>query len=74
LDDPKNVARDVSEIGHWGNGDYEVFVKSTDDLNFLMTLIKQSFAKTFLNLLTPACNFVPRFYVDYAIARATTNQ
>jgi predicted transport protein len=45
LDDPKNIARDVSDIGHWGNGDYETLVKSTDDLQYLMTLIKQSFAK-----------------------------
>lgn len=26
LDDPKAVARDVSNIGHWGNGDYELQV------------------------------------------------
>jgi predicted transport protein len=45
LDDPKNVARDVSSIGHWGNGDYEVIVKSADDLYYLMSLIKQSYAK-----------------------------
>jgi predicted transport protein len=45
LDDPKNVARDVSAIGHWGNGDYEAIVKSTDDLYYLMSLIKQSYAK-----------------------------
>jgi len=45
LDDPKKVARDVSSIGHWGNGDYEVIVKSADDLYYLMSLIKQSYAK-----------------------------
>ena len=45
LDDPKSIARDVSDVGHWGNGDYEVLVKSTDDLHYLMNLIKQSFAK-----------------------------
>jgi predicted transport protein len=45
LDDPKNIARDVSNIGHWGNGDYEVSVKSTDGLYYMMTLIKQSYAK-----------------------------
>jgi len=26
LDDPKNHVRDVSEIGLWGNGDYELLV------------------------------------------------
>ena len=45
LDDPKSMARDVSEVGHWGNGDYEILVKPTDDLYYLMTLIKQSYAK-----------------------------
>jgi predicted transport protein len=45
LDDPKNVARDVSTIGHWGNGDYELIVKSSNDLNYLVTLIKQSYDK-----------------------------
>jgi len=24
LSDHKNMARDVSNVGHWGNGDYEV--------------------------------------------------
>ena len=45
LDDPKNLARDVSEVGHWGNGDYQVLVKSSEKLDYLMTLIKQSFTK-----------------------------
>ena len=45
LDDPKNLARDVSKIGHWGNGDYEITVKPNSDLDYLMTLIKQSYKK-----------------------------
>ena len=27
LDDPKNICRDVSKVGHWGAGDYELNVK-----------------------------------------------
>ena len=42
LDDPKNLMRDVSEIGHWGNGDYEVVVKEDKHLEYLMSLIKQA--------------------------------
>lgn len=42
LDDPKNIARDVSEIGHWGNGDYEVTTSNTDNLEYIMSLIKQA--------------------------------
>lgn len=45
LDDPKHLARDVSKIGHWGNGDYELTVKPETDLDYLMTLIKQSYLK-----------------------------
>ncbi len=45
LVDPKKMARDVSEIGHWGNGDYQVTLESSEPLDYLMTLIKQSYAK-----------------------------
>ena len=45
LDDPKKIARDVSNVGHWGNGDYEVHVASSDEFDYVMTLIKQSFMK-----------------------------
>ncbi len=42
LEDPKNSVRDVSQTGHWGNGDYEVFVKDTENLEYIMFLIKQT--------------------------------
>jgi len=42
LDDPKGIVRDVSEIGHWGNGDYEVFVTDTVNLEYIMSLVKQA--------------------------------
>jgi predicted transport protein len=42
LDDPKKLARDVSSIGHWGNGDYEIIVKDTKDLEYVMSLVKQA--------------------------------
>jgi predicted transport protein len=45
LDDPKNVARDVSAIGHYGNGDYDLKVNEKSDLNYIMFLINQSFKK-----------------------------
>lgn len=43
LNDPKGIGRDVSNIGHWGNGDYEIILKPGDDLDYIMTLIKQSY-------------------------------
>lgn len=45
LDDPKKITRDVSNIGHWGNGDYEIQVKNDDDLEYIISLIKQSYKK-----------------------------
>lgn len=43
LEDPKNISRDVSKIGHWGNGDYELQINSDEDLEYILSLIKQSF-------------------------------
>jgi len=41
LNDPKGVARDVSQIGHWGPGDYQIRLKSRRDLSYALRLIKQ---------------------------------
>ena len=43
LDDPKKLANDVSRKGHWGNGDYELTVNDTKNLEYIMSLIKQVF-------------------------------
>lgn len=45
LEDPKNMTRDISNIGHWGNGDYEITLTHKGDLDYLITLIKQSYNK-----------------------------
>ena len=42
LDDPKNIAKDVSKIGHVGTGDYEVIVNNDENLEYIMSLIKQA--------------------------------
>lgn len=42
LDDPKKLAEDVSNIGHWGNGDYQISVESDKNLEYIMSLIKQA--------------------------------
>lgn len=41
LDDAKGLARDVSNLGHWGTGDYEVAVTDDKDLEYIMSLVKQ---------------------------------
>lgn len=41
LDDPKKLAQDVSNVGHWGNGDYQIQVDDDKDLEYIMSLVKQ---------------------------------
>ena len=43
LHDPKGLAHDVSNIGHWGNGDVEVSLSSRDELPYVMGLVRQAF-------------------------------
>lgn len=45
LDDPKGLARDVSSVGHWGNGDYEIVMRTDEELEYILSLIKQSLKK-----------------------------
>lgn len=40
LDDPKNITKDVSQLGHWGTGDYEITVIDTKNLEYISSLIK----------------------------------
>jgi len=42
--DEKGLTRDVSQFGHWGNGDYELTVGDTENLEYVMSLIKQALA------------------------------
>ncbi len=43
LDDPKQITRDVSNIGKMGNGDYQIKVTNDDDIEYILSLIKQSY-------------------------------
>ncbi|MGC8979076.1 DUF5655 domain-containing protein [Caldisericum sp.] len=45
LNDPKGLASDVSGIGHWGNGDYLLHIGSDEDLDYIISLVKQSYKK-----------------------------
>ena len=42
LEDLLNITEDISEIGHWGNGDYRVQIDNSNDIDSLIPLIKQS--------------------------------
>lgn len=45
LDDPKNIARDMSNTGHHGNGDYEISLKTNENLDYIVPLIRQAYEK-----------------------------
>ncbi len=45
IEDYKKVVRDVSSVGKWGVGDCEFDFSSIDELDYLMSLIKQSYKK-----------------------------
>lgn len=42
IDDSKGLARDVSQVGHYGTGDYQIQVDNDNDLEYIMSLIKQT--------------------------------
>ncbi len=43
LRDDLKKARVVKDIGHWGNGDYEIILKDSEDIEYTMALIRQSY-------------------------------
>ena len=43
LQDYKNLTEDVSEKGHWGKGDYQLWINGDDELDYAMELIRQSY-------------------------------
>ncbi len=45
LHDPKGFAKDVTNLGRWGNGDVEVGLGKSDDLPYVMGLVRQAFEK-----------------------------
>lgn len=45
LEDQKHIARDVSNVGHWGNGSYEIKITDIEDIDYVLSLLKQSLRK-----------------------------
>lgn len=43
LNDPNHFTKDVSSVGHWGNGDYSMVIEPDTDLDYVMFLIKQAY-------------------------------
>ena len=42
LNDPLNITQDISDVGHWGNGDYRVDIYDAEEVDNVMPLIRQS--------------------------------
>lgn len=45
IDDPQGNCVDVTDKGRWGNGDVEVAIARTSEIEYIMFLIRQSFEK-----------------------------
>jgi predicted transport protein len=44
LTDPKGIARDVTNIGHFGGGATEIILDKVEDLPYIMTMVEQSYS------------------------------
>lgn len=45
LQDPRTIARDVTTISHWGPGDAEVDLHRSEDVPYVMGLVRQAFER-----------------------------
>ena len=45
LHDPRSLTRDMTGLGHSGNGDVEVILSTSDELPYVMGLVRQAFEK-----------------------------
>lgn len=45
LHDPRGYARDITNLGRWGNGDVEVDFSDAKDLPYIIGLVRQAFEK-----------------------------
>lgn len=42
IDEFKNISKNVSNTGHWGNGDYEFSIKDDREFEYIISLIKST--------------------------------
>lgn len=45
INDPKGMCKDVSTLGHFGNGDVEVSLSKVDELPYVIGLVRQALEK-----------------------------
>ena len=42
ISDPKNICKNIANVGRWGNGDVEVNLEKLEDLPYVIGLVRQS--------------------------------
>ena len=50
LHDPKGLAKDVTSLGRWGNGDVELGSSKPEELPYVMGLVRQASEKQMGNV------------------------
>jgi predicted transport protein len=45
LHDEKRIARDMTNVGHYGNGDVEIAISAVEELPYVMGLVRQAYEK-----------------------------
>ncbi|MCU7882747.1 MAG: DUF262 and DUF1524 domain-containing protein [Candidatus Thiodiazotropha sp. (ex Lucinoma annulata)] len=45
IDDPREICKDVTNLGRWGNGNVEVRLEKHEDLTYIVGLVRQSLEK-----------------------------
>ena len=45
LHDPRGMAKDVTNLGRWGNGDAEVALTRREEIPYVLGLVRQAFEK-----------------------------
>lgn len=53
INDPKNLCKDVTGLGRWGNGDVEVRLSNITELPYVLGLVRQSLEKQLGNEVGP---------------------
>lgn len=43
VNDPKGICHDITGLGRWGNGDVELFMEHTSEIDQIMEIVKQSY-------------------------------
>ena len=49
LDDPKGLAKDVTNLGRWGNGDVNIDLSDPEKLPYVLGLVRQAYEKQMSN-------------------------